>query len=356
MRPSAPDAAKGDEWRDTSRTNAYRYIAATITAIVLPLTITNLYAGTLLPAIGTSVFLAFLLLDIVLMSMGRKALMSSFMVVLICVALLVLGLHSGQEYALFLLYPVMVAAPVLMRPRRAATLVLLTCVVLAPLALQRYDVFTTALICACLALCWIISGWLMWAVMEQARRLREMAITDPLTGAYNRRYLEQEAGKCLETWTRHQHQFSLLLLDIDHFKWINDKFGHAVGDRAIQSLVKLINQRMRKVDILCRYGGEEFVLLLSESDGEQALAVANEIRAAVEASDILPEGKLTVSIGVCDVVLAQDAEHWLKMADVAMYLAKLNGRNRVELAVPSADQSQAANASFWMSTPDSAGA
>jgi len=174
-----------------------------------------------------------------------------------------------------------------------------------------------------------------------------MAITDPLTGACNRRYLELQAGKCLETWSRHQRQFSLLLLDIDHFKWINDRFGHAVGDRAIQSLVKLIDQRMRKVDVLCRYGGEEFVLLLSETDGVKAMTVANEIREAVECADILPQGNLTVSIGVCDVTLAQNPEHWLKMADVAMYLAKLNGRNRVELAVSPPESSQAANAQFW---------
>lgn len=344
---------KGDEWRDSNRSNAYRYISALITAVVLPLAVYNVYVKAFLPAIGTSIFLAFLLLDIVLLSRGRKALMSPFMEMLISITLLMLGLHSGQEFALFLLYPIMVAAPVLMRPRQVMMIASLAGIVLAPLLLSRYDILMTTLICVSLVLCWLITAWLMWAVTEQAHCLREMAITDPLTGAYNRRYLEQQAGKCLETWSCHQHQFSLLLLDIDHFKWINDKFGHAVGDSAIQELVGLINKRMRKIDVLCRYGGEEFVLLLSESDGEQAMKVANDIRKAVQRADILPEGKLTVSIGVCDVVLAENAEHWLKMADVAMYLAKLNGRNRVELAVSTPDSSRAANAENWSTPTDS---
>ena len=91
---------------------------------------------------------------------------------------------------------------------------------------------------------------------------------------------------------------------------------------------------MRKVDILCRFGGEEFVLLLSVTNGEQALAIADEMRLAVERADILPDGKLTVSIGVCDVAVARNQEYWFKVADAAMYLAKRNGRNRVELAIP----------------------
>jgi diguanylate cyclase (GGDEF)-like protein len=247
-----------------------------------------------------------------------------------------LGLYQGQIFALFLLYPLLAALPVLLKPRRSLVLAVLSGVVVVPLLLVKYVHLPAAVIGISLGLNWLVSAWLVFAVTEQSRRLREMAITDPLTGAYNRRYLELQASKCLESWDRYRRPVSLLLLDIDNFKWINDKFGHAVGDEAIQCLVNLVKKRMRKVDILCRFGGEEFVLLLSESNGKQAMAVANEMRRAVECADILPEGNLTVSIGVCDVAAANDSEHWLKYADAAMYLAKFNGRNRVELAEPGA--------------------
>ena len=159
-----------------------------------------------------------------------------------------------------------------------------------------------------------------------------MAITDPLTGAYNRRYLEQRAAKSLEDWARYERHESLLLIDIDYFKRINDKFGHSVGDRALQELVRMIRQRVRAADTLCRFGGEEFVLLLSEANAAVAERVANKLRREVERARILPEGSITLSIGICDVSCATSVEHWFKLADAALYLAKSNGRNRVEVA------------------------
>ena len=346
-RPNSAHPEKGKGWHDSRRRNAYRYISMLFAAVIFPFVVHHLYMGEALSAIGTSILLLLVLLNIVLLSAGRRALLSPFVMIFFSIALVLLALHRGQEFALFLLYPLMVGLPVLLKTRSAVTLGLVTAVVLSPMLQATYELLTTVAIGVSLGLSWLISAWLVFAVTVQARRLREMAITDPLTGAYNRRYLEQQAGKCLETWARHQRQFSLLLLDIDHFKWINDRFGHVVGDKAIQSVVDQIRGRMRKVDILCRYGGEEFVLLLNETGGERAVEVANQIREAVECADILPEGTLTVSIGVCDVVLAENPEHWLKMADVAMYLAKFNGRNRVERAVSTPDDESAANAEYW---------
>jgi diguanylate cyclase (GGDEF)-like protein len=123
-------------------------------------------------------------------------------------------------------------------------------------------------------------------------------------------------------------------VDIDYFKRVNDKYGHAVGDTAIKGLVDLISQRIRRVDTLCRFGGEEFVLLLSETGLEDAEKVANKLRAAVEGERILPEGSMTISVGVAGLTGVDDLDHWLNLADTAMYLAKKNGRNRVEVAEP----------------------
>jgi diguanylate cyclase (GGDEF)-like protein len=328
------DIDKTDEWRDRRRRNAYRYISILLSLVVLPLSLHAIYFGELVTALGTSLLMVLLLLNIVLLSVHREALLSPDGVMLFCIALVILAVYKGQNFALFLLYPLLVALPVLLKPRSAFVLGGLSGLAAAPLIIVQYDFMTAVVIGTSLGLNWLVSAWLVFAVTEQARRLRDMAITDPLTGAYNRRYFEVQASKCLETWDRYQRPVSLLLLDIAHFKRINDRFGHAVGDEALKGLVALIQQRMRKVDILCRFGGEEFVLLLSESDGEQALAVANELRLAVESADILPHGNLTVSIGICDVAAARNQEYWFKVADAAMYVAKRNGRNRAELATP----------------------
>ena len=177
---------------------------------------------------------------------------------------------------------------------------------------------------------WLISAWLMFAVSQQSRRLKDLAVTDPLTGAYNRRYFEEQINGAFEVWARYKRPSTLVLLDIDHFKQVNDEFGHGVGDDALKLLVELISSRIRGVDTLCRYGGEEFAVLLSETSARHGLRLAEELRQRVQESDLLPQGTLTVSAGVCDISAAANGEDWLQQADEALYRAKSSGRNRVE--------------------------
>ena len=222
----------------------------------------------------------------------------------------------------------------------------------APVVLTQYDRVTAASIGISMGLTWLVSAWLVFIMTEQSRRLRGMAITDALTGAFNRRYLELEATKCVQNWERNRRPVSLLLLDVDHFKRVNDKFGHAVGDSTLKSVVDLLQQRIRRVDTLYRFGGEEFVLLLNETTAENACTVAEELRRAVEGAKILPEGVLTISVGVCDVTQVQNAEHWFKLADAALYRAKHNGRNRVELASSLSETVDSAVSSPGKTIPD----
>ena len=123
-------------------------------------------------------------------------------------------------------------------------------------------------------------------------------------------------------------------MDIDYFKRVNDKFGHSAGDLALQRLVELISGRVRSVDTVCRFGGEEFLVLLHATELEGAMQLARKLRMLVEQAPILAEGGLTISIGVCEVAVAESLDHWFKLADNALYLAKRNGRNRVEHATP----------------------
>jgi len=168
------------------------------------------------------------------------------------------------------------------------------------------------------------------SLVEEAQHA---ATTDPLTGLMNRRAfltaLELERARSL----RHGYPLSLLLLDVDHFKSINDKRGHAGGDCVLSGLARLMQQQARKVDIVGRWGGEEFVVALSGADEAGGELAAERIRAAMQAMVVQDEDgqeiRVTVSIGACCMVEGETAEQLIDRADQAMYRAKAGGRNRV---------------------------
>jgi diguanylate cyclase (GGDEF)-like protein len=176
---------------------------------------------------------------------------------------------------------------------------------------------------------WVISLAVMRLMTHQADQLADLALSDPLTGAYNRRYMQPQATRSLADYQRYARLSSLLMVDIDHFKLINDSFGHAEGDRVLKAIVSLIDNRIRGVDMLFRLGGEEFVILLTEAGALTATKIAEELRISISKMETTVGRRVTVSIGVCDVTLAESAEDWLTKVDEAMYTAKQQGRNRV---------------------------
>lgn len=173
------------------------------------------------------------------------------------------------------------------------------------------------------------------------RRLQELSDTDQLTGLYNRRYLD---GLIEAEWARSRrygHHLSVLLIDVDHFKQVNDVHGHLTGDRCLQVLAGCIKGGLRQMtDHATRYGGEEFCVVLPETDLDGAGVVAERIRAKVEATPVVDNGlvlKITVSIGVACAPTGhrlQTVDQLMQMADGALYRSKSDGRNRVTAAPP----------------------
>jgi diguanylate cyclase (GGDEF)-like protein len=168
-------------------------------------------------------------------------------------------------------------------------------------------------------------------------RLRLQSIREPLTGLFNRRYLEESATREIARCARRQLPLSLMMLDIDHFKAFNDVHGHAGGDALLAQFGKLLQEHSRGEDIACRYGGEEFTLILPEAGIEAALQRAQAIRAATGKMRVRHMGselpQVTVSIGVAAFPDDGDSpQQLLQAADEALYRAKHNGRNRVERA------------------------
>jgi len=163
--------------------------------------------------------------------------------------------------------------------------------------------------------------------------LLEQAVRDPLTGLFNRRYMEETLARETAVATRGGVCIGVMMLDIDHFKRINDERGHAAGDRALAALGAVLLANTRKMDIACRYGGEEFIVIMPGTDPDTALARAEALRLAVEKLPFEAEGgplRMTLSAGVAVFPLnGSDARQTLLAADRALYEAKRSGRNRV---------------------------
>jgi len=177
--------------------------------------------------------------------------------------------------------------------------------------------------------------------LENARtyqKTKELSHRDDLTGLYNRRYFFERFEREVERAKRYNRLFSLVLLDLDHFKKYNDSYGHLSGDRALQEISRGLRKVVRKVDIVARYGGEEFVVVLPETSKEDAVNVAEKLRIAVEEIGLgtAEGGKLlTITAGVASFPLdATDALSLIEVADRALYLGKAEGRNCVRAGKP----------------------
>lgn len=167
------------------------------------------------------------------------------------------------------------------------------------------------------------------------RKLSELAMKDVLTSAYNRRFFDRRFAEELERARRYHHSLGLVMIDIDHFKAVNDGFGHQFGDEALKTLTSVCTQAVRATDILARYGGEEFCLLLPETGVEESIALAERIRSAVERNSICAFGRcanVTISAGVAISREEDSPDDLLRRADEALYAAKNGGRNRVEVS------------------------
>ncbi|HXG50509.1 MAG TPA: diguanylate cyclase [candidate division Zixibacteria bacterium] len=180
-------------------------------------------------------------------------------------------------------------------------------------------------------------------VVQYQQHLEHQSHVDSLTGLFNRRAFEKKIEEEFERSKRYQHPISLLILDIDNFKTINDTYGHHGGDTALVKIAEILRERTRQSDFPSRYGGEEFVLILPETDQESALQAARKIHEEIRASSYGTANAtfhLTVSIGLASTS-TKEYPDWRKMlddADQALYRAKHNGKDRIELSVPEKNQ------------------
>lgn len=169
-------------------------------------------------------------------------------------------------------------------------------------------------------------------LQQTVAELEQVASTDKLTGIWNRRRLEDCVRREMERFERYKHPLSLLIIDIDFFKAINDQYGHGTGDHVLQLLTTLLQGGLRGADSLARWGGEEFVILCPDTNRATAATLAERLRAQVAQTRFPDVGQLTVSVGVAECDAGESWGEWFQRADEALYRAKAEGRNQIHLA------------------------
>jgi len=273
------------------------------------------------------------------------ALMWTEVLVHACACTVLLGWDSGTHYFLLVFLPAVAVsrspkhAMVAMAFVLAIYLALDAATQVVPVVYALAPAELMALRWLSIAVVFVMFGYTArfytQRVQEAEGQLYDLATTDSLTGLWNRRQFLQLAHAEIDRARRHGTSLALVLADIDHFKQVNDQHGHDAGDRVIRHVAGLLRQQARGGDLVGRWGGEEFVMLLPMTDGDGALELSERVRCRVEQAPCQHAGArmpVTLSLGVCELQPGQSLDHAFKNADAALYAAKNAGRNRVCVA------------------------
>ena len=233
---------------------------------------------------------------------------------------------------LFWIYPTLLANAFVVRPRTAAF-----AGVAATLTVQFHpSLFASAAEQITVAVTMLLLSLFSYIFAKrtdlQRQTLQELATQDPLTGARNRRAMEDELAIAINAFRRNSRPIALVMLDLDHFKHVNDRYGHEEGDRVLREFVRLMRASTRATDRLFRFGGEEFVLLMEHTDELRANHSLSQMLDRLRGQLRTTDGVVTVSAGAAVLGHGEDRSHWLARADAALYQAKQQGRDRAVVA------------------------
>ncbi|CAA0115788.1 putative diguanylate cyclase DgcC [Halioglobus japonicus] len=277
-------------------------------------------------------FVAIMLLLFLFVYVGRKTRAASILIALGFIGASLISVLLLGESEIFWAFPALMVAYFMLDARQATILTggFAGCF----LAIVWDDLSAIEIIKIWLALVVtvLLANAFSLTNRRQMEELRRTVHLDPLTGAGNRRAQDLKLESTVAIFRRHHSPASLLMIDIDHFKRINDTRGHMVGDQVLIAITELIGGNTRATESLYRCGGEEFVLVAEQTELKAAVGLAEKVRRLVEQETFLAGIQVTVSIGVAQLQSEEDREAWLSRADAALYRAKGQGRNRVIVA------------------------
>ncbi len=224
-------------------------------------------------------------------------------------------------------FPAVMACFYLLKPFEAVILALTFNVLITPVVFQNLETFTAGTVAVTIFVTTAFAFAFNFINNRQQEKLLRLATKDPLTGAGNRRALQVKLAEVIGSFERSGLPTSIIVLDLDHFKKVNDIHGHAVGDQILCEVVGIVNLRTRLNDSLFRIGGEEFVVVADGQCLGDACHLAEQLRTLVEVNELVPNSAVTISLGVAEIRGGESAQSWLSRADDALYRAKREGRN-----------------------------
>lgn len=253
---------------------------------------------------------------------------ASIAVSTLCLVAIVGTIYIKGPAQIFWAFPAVLIVFYLLRPIEALLMNLLTISILVPKLIGPMSSQTLMTVAITLVATIVFSFAFSSQTSSQRDQLLLLATKDPLTGASNRRALGSKLRELIATHHRRKVIASMLLVDIDEFKGINDAFGHAIGDEVLVDIVRVMQQRVRETDTIYRIGGEEFLIIAEGACGEIADTLAEDLRTLVERTKLIEDHPVTVSIGIAELNAGETTDDWLRRADSALYAAKNAGRNR----------------------------
>jgi diguanylate cyclase (GGDEF)-like protein len=300
---------------------------------VLPFAVIRIAnADWMMAAVDTIIIAGFAFLGISVLR-PRRVRFASLSMAILCVVGVLTTVYIRGEHQIYWAYPALLATFYLAKPGEAVLISTLTIIALVPALVPRMDaiILTTTFVTLIATSAFAYA----FAFLSRGQRdqLLQLARKDPLTGAGNRRALDEKLLEVCAARTRSNTPSSLLLIDIDNFKEINDEFGHAIGDQILIRLTEIIELRIRVTDSLYRIGGEEFVVVIEGQAKDKARRMAEQLRTLVEANELAPEGSVTISLGVAELAIGESPGEWMRRADLALYESKRSGRNQTSLAI-----------------------
>ncbi len=308
------------------------WLGIVITPVIVPFSVYHAFWGQ--PSIGVLVVMmgGSLIVNAFEANRNKNPLVSAEILFILVTLASVIGFQTLGVNITFWCYPVPLFFLFAVEWRKAKLLVPAWLIFIAMCSYLYLPSGNALRVVVTLAITSII-GWLFVALIRQLQdELSQLASHDPMTGALNRGQVLPGLEIARERAARGQEVSSIVMVDIDHFKSVNDTFGHQAGDRIIIQVVETFQKRLRKIDKVFRYGGEEFLLLLSSASAKEGLEVCEQLRVRIEGSIQIGERTITASFGLAEVVAAETIEEWIARADEALYMAKETGRNRVCLA------------------------
>ena len=330
-----------DAWRyiiasDAERNSVASYLPLILSAAgtfgVFPFMVLRYMQGEWIAAIiDTIIVIGFLCLGTYVYR-THKIEVASIAISIFCITGVLSTVYAIGPQQVYWAYPVVMAVFYLVRPRVAIILVLLTIAALAPRLIGQLDTHATSTFFVTISVMSAFAFAFSLITNRQRDQLVRLATKDPLTGAGNRRALDEKLSEIVNGFKRSGTTASMLLLDLDHFKKVNDEHGHAVGDQILKRITEIIDLRIRVTDSLYRVGGEEFIVVLEGQVLKRAAHLSEQLRTLVEANELIPDRSVTISLGVAELRSEETVNSWLSRADDALYRAKRAGRNSTEIA------------------------